>query len=278
MEHTPIAQAFLKQHIPQHINHLVEFDSLTRVDRTNTDAKLKQRHRDIIYKAPIEQNNTLFACAEHQSGEDFMMPVRVLYYNADLAASYVEAHRKWPLIINFVLYHGDKTPYPYPSDLSGYYEYPTWGMQELSLRFHVIAMNQYSDREIITHGICAPMELLLKHSRSGKFELDPVSYRQVFQECVSAVGDEYIITLLTYATGLSNQEVGERVFAFIEEVLTDKKEIIMTYGQKLRQEGIQQEKLSIAKHMLKAEMHREQVATFTGLDLKQVDKLLEELL
>ena len=150
------------------------------------------------------------------------------------------------------------------------------------MRFHVIDVCQLSDEDVLRHGICAPMELLLKHSRSGKFELESVAYRQVFQECVAAVGDDYVTTLLTYAIGLSDASVGERIFVFIEEVLTDKKDIIMTYGQKLEERGMQRgiekgmqsRNVEIAKHML-FELHlgEDIIQKATGLSGEELARL-----
>ena len=48
------------------------------------------------------------------------------------------------------------------------------------------------------------------------------------------------------AGSLSKAEAGERIFKFIEEIFTDKTDVIMTYGEQLalkgRQEGIQARK------------------------------------
>ena len=43
------------------------------------------------------------------------------------------------------------------------------------------------------------------------------------------------------------------------------------------EKGMQQEKLEIAKSMLPAEIPQEKVAEFTGLDHRQIEKLLQEL-
>ena len=78
-----------------------------------------------------------------------------------------------PLLIQLLLYHGESAPYPYQNTLEAYYKHPAWGSQELALRFHLIDLTQISDAELLKHGHCAPMELLLKHGRDGNFELPP---------------------------------------------------------------------------------------------------------
>ena len=86
----------------------------------------------------------------------------------------------------------------------------------------------------------------------------PIVYLDVFQACVAAVGsDDYIIAMLNYAAELSRAEVGEKIFQFIEEVLTNKTDVIMTYGEQLvqqgRQEGMQQGIRQTAKLMRRGE-------------------------
>ena len=60
--------------------------------------------------------------------------------------------------------------------------------------------------------------------------------------------------MLNYAAELSDAVAGEKIFKFIEAVLINKTDIIMTYAQQLRQEGMQQgmqtRTLDIARTML----------------------------
>ena len=282
MEHTPIAQAFFNQHLPKHIRQLVDLDTLVRVDRINTNQKLEQRRRDIAYEAKMEGKHRILACAEHQSEPDRMMLVRLLHYSADGLSLYFEAGKELPIVINIVLYHGEVAPYPHKNTLKAYYCYPQWGSDELALRIYIVDCTQISDEEFLKHGHCAPMVLLLKHGRAGNFELAIEAYRDVFQACIAAVGDEYIFTMLNYAAELSNKVAGEKIFKFIEAVLINKTDIIMTYGQQLRQEGMQQgmqqEKLGIARTMLhKLHLGVELVAQATGLTKQELDKLVREM-
>jgi predicted transposase YdaD len=212
-----------------------------------------------------------------------MMPVRYLRYGADGLEAYLqEGNKKWPVIVSLLFYHGVKSPYPHGSQADAYYRHPQWGRQELWLRFHVIDVGQISDQELLRHGICAPMELLLKHGRTGNFELPPSSYRDVFHACLAAVGEEYIFSLLAYATDRKDCEIGSRIYSFVEQVLEDKQDLIMTYGQQLRQErrqegrqeGRQIRNLEMAKNML-FELHlgEDIVQKATGLSREEVSKL-----
>ena len=149
MGQLPIVQAFFSQHLPEHIRPLVDLDSLVRLDRTNTNAKLAQCHRDIAYEAPMEGKHRILACAEHQSEPDRMMLVRLLHYSAGDLYAYLKEHQKILLLINVLFYHGQQAPYPHPNTLQAYYENPEWGSQELSLRFHAVDSTQISDKEAL---------------------------------------------------------------------------------------------------------------------------------
>ena len=81
------------------------------------------------------------------------------------------------------------------------------------------------------------------------------------QACLAAV-DAYIFTILHYAAELSEAVAVEKIFKFIEAVLINKTDIIMTYAQVLEkrgrekglqegmQQGMQTRTLVIARTML----------------------------
>ena len=89
-------------------------------------------------------------------------------------------------------------------EAADYYAHPRWGSQELWIRFHVIDVTQLSDEELLTYGLCAPMEVLLKHGRDGNFELAPSAYSDVFHACIAEVG---AMKFISEMTGLSIEKV-----------------------------------------------------------------------
>ena len=298
MEYFPIAHDFFKQHIPPSLAPSIDLSTLERVDRKNTDQKLKKRQRDIIYRAILGGTSPSFLSCEHQSQEKWDIPLRLLQYYLDTLSMYMKAgNRDWPLIISILFYHGEKSPYPHYSESTYYYKEPILGNQELYYRFYVIDSTQIGDKEIITHGLCAPMELLLKHGRDGEFELDIDAYREIFHVCIEAVGDRYIESMLTYATSLQDFEIGEKIYSFIEQVLAYKKDIVMTYGQKLRKEGkvegkvegkiegleegmqkgiekgVEKERFQVAKSMLKEGLTMQVICKITGLSQEEINRL-----
>jgi predicted transposase/invertase (TIGR01784 family) len=301
LEIPAIAHAFFKHYvsvISKQLPGQINLENLTRVDRKNTRDELTQLERDIIYKSTLNKTGTIFLTCEHQSQAQQHMPLRLLGYYLDTVKMHLDAGNiKWPSIISFLFYHGLKSPYPYSAELTDYYEDPILGNQQLSFRFYIIDITQTSDKEIITHGICAPVELLLKHSRDGKFELEVEHYRPVFHECINQVGEKYILSMLTYAKDLADLEIGEKIYKFIEQIFTDKQELIMTYGQQIEQKGeqrgleigllkgiqkgmqtgiqtgIQTGKSEVAKNLLKKGAEINFIQDVTGLDREAIEEL-----
>ena len=99
----------------------------------------------------------------------------------------------------------------------------------------------------------------------------------MFQHCIAIVGDSYLRSILDYAASLK-PGVGKKTFTFIKKVLTDKQDIVMTYGEHLRREGRQQgmqtKSLEIARNMLhQLHLGIEVVQQVTGLSRQELDRL-----
>jgi hypothetical protein len=129
------------------------------------------------------------------------------------------------------------------------------------------------------------VELLLKHGRDAKFELPIEAYRKVFHDCIAVVGDHYIYSMLEYAKNLGDLEIGEKIYKFIEQIFTDKQDLIMTYGQKLEKMGeqrgmvigMQEEKLALAKVMLQDSEPIEKIMRWTGLSRQTIENIEQDL-
>jgi predicted transposase YdaD len=286
LEIPEIAHDFFKYHLSLDLSQQLDLSNMARLDRTNTDFNLKQRERDIVYKTKLNKINTAFLCVEHQSYFQRNMPLRLIKYYLDTVETYLNAGNiKWPLVISIVFYHGQTAPYPHSGEVTAYYEDPILGSQQLTFRFYIIDITQISDEVILTHELCAPVELLLKHGRDAKFELPIEAYRKVFHDCIAVVGGHYIYSMLEYAKNLGDLEIGEKIYKFIEQIFTDKQDLIMTYGQKLEKMGeqrgmvigMQEEKLALAKVMLQDSEPIEKIMQWTGLSRQTIENIEQDL-
>ncbi|MEM7383226.1 MAG: Rpn family recombination-promoting nuclease/putative transposase, partial [Bacteroidota bacterium] len=205
----------------------------------DTNEELVVHRKDKTLQVTMQDGSVLIVHIEHQSTPEFMMLIRFLYYAAGIMEPYIREHKKAPLLIQILLYHGDRAPYPYQTTLQAYYDHPKWSSQELTFRFYLVDLTQLSDAALLKDGHCAPLEILLKHGRDSKFELPAAAYRKVFQECLAATDDSYLSSIFEYIASLE-KEVGKEVYQFIQAVFTNKTAMIMTYGEQLVQQGVQQ--------------------------------------
>ena len=137
------------------------------------------------------------------------------------------------------------------------------------------------------HGTLSLMEQVLSYSRKRDFlqllrEL-LATYKDTLLSLESPLGSDY-----WHAVYLVGKRILEKL-GYSEETAADlfaktldlskTKEEIMNVTQAIKQEGLQQgmqqEKLEIAKEMLEDKMPKEQISKWTGLDLKQIEKLLQ---
>lgn len=259
MEFIPIAQdLFWHYHLANTATGEI-VETLVRVDRTNTNKSLEKHHRDIAYAVTMQGGQKHLMCVEHQSEPDITMPARFLEYSGGDLKGYLSKYQEIPFIANMLLYNGNTSPYPYHDTLQAYYPDPAVGGRELNLRFHIIDLTQIGDEKLVTHGYCAPMEILLKHGRSANFELAADAYREVFQACVAAMGDVYLLSILDYVASLHSKKVGKKMYDFIKEIFDNKNNTVMTYGDELREEG-KQEGMTIGEEKGRQEGRQEGMA------------------
>jgi len=297
LEHPAIARALFEQYTPPHTKDHPLWDTLHRIDRSGTDLRLKKSHRDMVYKASMKQGGKVIFGLEHQSDEDTTMQTRYMRYDANvLEACQNEGDAQWPLMINLLLYNGCQSPSSPLSAPIGYYRYTIDGQELLYLFFYLINLLQISDEELLTHGLCAPMEILLKHCFDGKFELKPSAYRATFQACVKEVGDDYIYSMLEYVDSLPDFKIGKKMHKFVKSIFSNKSEFIMTYAKVLTKqakdqgikagvkkgmregmkEGMQSKALAIAKDMVRYKEPIEKIMKYTGLNLEVIETLKQE--
>ena len=281
LEHVAIARDFFKQYVPSDLKGDIVRGNLSRIDRSSTDLVLKKLHRDMLYRTQLVGGRDLICAVEHQSTDDPMMQVRYMRYDANVLEAYIKNKcDQLPLIINLLLYHSPTTPSSYLKESVGYYKHHQNGKEHLYLFFYLINLMQMSDAEILTHGLCAPLEILLKHSFDGIFELPISSYQDIFHACIHEVGDDYIVSMLAYCDSIKNLAIGKNMHKFVESIFKnkqDKSETIMTYGQFLKKEGRQEEKLDIVKNMLLKDCDISFIQEITGVSKKNITNLKKEI-
>ncbi len=265
------ALQLLREHLPARIQSLIDFSTLTRVDRTNTRFGHKRRRRGTAYEALMKGGHQLLVRTEQLSRPNVALPARLLSHNVGDFGQYLKERKRIPLLVNVLHYKGEAPSGSHHIVLHACYNDPAAGDRPVVYTKH-IDLSKISDEEMLGHGHCAPMELLLKHGEDGNFELEIDAYRGVFQALIETVGDDHITVMLDYAVAL-REEVGSKIYHFLEKVLDNKKDVFMTYGERLQQQGRQEEREQIAERMLAKGYDADEVKTLTGVSAEAISQI-----
>ncbi len=217
-----------------------------------------------------------------------MLPFRFLQYHVSLMEKHLEqGNKRLPIIINLCLYAGKRSPYPYATDLYHCFEVPDLASNEVlgSLVFkpvQLVDLTVVSQEALSRHGKADLLEMLLKQAVCK----DVLQWIKSNQEWVaSLLKRSYSISGITYILAVDKKNEPELLIEAIIQAAPDKKDIVMTAAQKLRQQGrkegmqqgMQTEKLTIARNMLlKLHLDMDIIQKATGLTQEGLELLLKE--
>ena len=284
-----VAQDFLKAHLSPSITQRISWDTLSLTNRSFTDEKLNNLHSDVLYTCQLDQKDAyIYLLIEQQTNPDPLLPFRFLQYNVELLKQHIKQRKKekekklpLPVIINLCLYSGKKTPYPYSVDIYDCFEDPVLARSEMFKPLPIIDLGQMGEEELKQHGTAALMELLLKQARYRTF----LKWIKEHAEEVRQLLDEYYgIGGIHYILGVESKHSSDEIIEAILAIEPNKQPNIMTALQQLEkkseqrgmQQGIQQEKLHIAKNMLSSHEPKEKILQFTGLSEAELAQLQSE--
>lgn len=115
----------LQNYIAPEVAKLVQWDTLKVESGTFVDEFLRNRQTDILYSAKLNQRDAyVYVLMEHQSEEDWQMPIRMMIYLFRIWEQYFKQRpeaKKLPVIIPIVLYQG-KTPWRSSLDFADFFE------------------------------------------------------------------------------------------------------------------------------------------------------------
>jgi predicted transposase/invertase (TIGR01784 family) len=277
-----VAKDLLQTHLSPAITQRIQWDSLRLSNKSYTDAKLAQLHSDVVYTCQIDDKSAyIYILIEQQTTPDPLLPFRFLQYNVAMLTEHLSQNKKkkkrehLPTILNLCLYTGKQTPYPYSVDIYDCFEDPMLARAEMFKPLSLIDLGQMEEEELAKHGTADLLEMLLKQSRERTYfnwmQEHPEAMKKLLERC-------YGISGIIYILGVETRHSAEELFQAIENIVPQRKEDIMTAAQQLRQEGelrgrqegkkegMQQEKLHIAKNMLfKLHLDMQTVAKATGV-------------
>ncbi len=287
------ATAFFSRHLPEKVLSLINLKTLALAESKHLSDQGVSLYNDVLYQCKFNegQSGYLFAMCEHQATPDDQMPLRLLKYNiATIEKHLKQDQEKFPVIVNIVLYHGNK-PWNYSTAFADYYANPILGKQFLDMApftlINIPTLPTHTIRQDKELGFC--FEAFRCTSHTDPYEafqeavLDPtfsVYFNALSKELRNLVGS-YLGHFID-----RNKYSLEDLANLVSSNPQEKEEIMISIAQAIKQEGMQQgiqqgmqqgmhtKSLEIAKNML-SRMHLDMktVSQATGLSEQELMKL-----
>ena len=278
--HKQVMVDFLTSRLPQETLARIELSSLRLTNKSFVSKTGRQSHSDLIYAAFIDkQEGYIYIVTEHFSEQEKYVPLRQLEYNLPLMRQHLnEGHKKLPLILNVCVYNGTN-PYKGPITLLEMFEYPELAKKYLLEEYHLVDLRADTEARIQQDKQATLAELLLKQGKLRDFYNWIDEHQALINDITTPYAEEgfhYILTVDPREDTL--EKLQKNADPKTKEKIMSAAQRLMQQGmQQGIQQGMQQEKLEIAKEMLQDKMPKEQISKWTGLDIKQIEKLLQEL-
>ncbi|GFN45426.1 Rpn family recombination-promoting nuclease/putative transposase [Candidatus Regiella insecticola] len=294
LQHKQVMLDWLVHHLPKETLALIDTDTLVMVPNEYVPQWPDTLYSDIVYSCKIGgKPGYIYIAAEHQSSDDEMMAFRILCYVVELMNNHLkQGHKKLPIVLPLVLYHGEKSPYPYSTKIWDCFENPELAKAIALKPFQLIDLTVMSDEEINQHGLASVMEMLFKHYRQRQ---SPLSWLEALLSkgkmttIYTQVSPDYFKDVLRYfieicgkANEAGTDELDKALALWVQSVPEQAQEDIMTFAQQLEkrgeergmQQGEKKASLKIAKQLLDSHVDRALVKVATGLSDEELDTLL----
>ncbi|EBY0567846.1 Rpn family recombination-promoting nuclease/putative transposase [Escherichia coli] len=278
-----VARDFVSLHLPAEYRGLCDLSTLKIEPCSFVDEELKKYECDALFsmKTPDGEDGYVYCLAEHQSSDNPFMAFRMLRYSVAAMQRHFEQHKRLPLVIPILFYHGERSPYPHSMGWMDCFDKPEIVAKIFTSPFHLVDLTVTDDDEFMHHRRMGALSLMMKHIRSRDLmmQLDRLAtlIRETLDERLTLILVNYLLNGSEHVTVEFLQTLAQR--------LPQHEDSIMTLAERLKQEGIQkgrmegrmegrlEEKQDIARQLQKMGMTPEQIKLATGLsddDLKKI--------
>ncbi|POP43578.1 ISNCY family transposase [Superficieibacter electus] len=284
--HSPdAARDFLDIHLPPALRELCDLQTLTLESTSFIENNLRAYYSDVLWSLKTREGDGYIYCViEHQSRADSHMAFRLMRYAVAAMQHHLDAgHKKLPLVVPLLFYHGEQSPYPYTLNWLDEFADPGLARPLYTEAFPLVDITVTPDDEIMQHRRMAMLELIQKHIRDR--DLMELVDRLVGLLVSGFTNDSEIKILFNYLIQHGDAvRFGEFIRA-VAERSPHNKENLMTIAERLRQEGLQQgiqqglqqgleqahnEALRVARTMLANGISLDMVLKITGLSADEV--------
>lgn len=244
---TEFALSFFQEYLPKEIRKAVDWKSLRLAPGDFVEKALKNLRSDILYEVNLSGKKGYFYLhLEHQRKSDPNMPLRMLFYMVDIWRQFLKQYGKEPLPLVFpmVVFQG-KSTWKAPLGLHELLQVPAYMKPYIpDFRYELMELSHLTDEEIKGELLVRVGLLTMKHIDSPK--IVDFFFERLFpllnELSTKDTGLEYLQTILYYLSKGSEHFDKEQVIKTFrsQEQTNQIEEIIMTFAEQCRQEGMQQ--------------------------------------
>jgi hypothetical protein len=243
------AASQLRATLPAGLVGRLDLDRLTRVSGSFVDARLRWRHSDLLFTAPLEGHEAfVYILVEHQSGGDPLMPFRMLRYVVRIWDRYLSEHpeaTRLPAVIPLVVHH-NRRPWTGPIDVLEIIDLDRGTADAAKdylpqLRFLLDDLARIDEQALRARPLTPPvrMTLLLLKIATGNARL-AADLRQWADELRAVLdrpgGVEDFASLLTYIEVVGEAPANE-LHDLLAQLGPEAEEAYVTTAEMLRAEG-----------------------------------------
>ncbi|MFS9434518.1 Rpn family recombination-promoting nuclease/putative transposase [Citrobacter sp. C348] len=237
LSHPATAQDFLQLHLPDALRAICDLETLKLESGSFVEDDLRAYYSDVLWSLKTsEGDGYIYTIIEHQSTADAHMAFRLIRYAIAVMQRHLDAgHKRLPLVIPLLFYHGTTSPYPYSLCWLDEFDDPKAARQLYATAFPLVDITVIPDDEIMQHRRMALLELIQKHIR--KRDLMGLVEKLVILLVKGHANDNQLKALFNYLMQAGDSTHFNEFIQHVAERLPQQKERLMTIAERLRQEG-----------------------------------------
>ncbi|MCZ4674785.1 Rpn family recombination-promoting nuclease/putative transposase [Citrobacter sedlakii] len=167
LRHPDTARDFLDIHLPASLRSLCDLQTLKLEPTSFIEDNLRAYYSDVLWSVQTDEGEGyIYVVIEHQSTPDAHMAFRLMRYAIAAMQQHLDAgHKRLPLVVPMLFYHGAESPYPFSLNWLDDFADPALARELYSAAFPLVDITVIPDDEIMQHRRMAVLELVQKHIR-----------------------------------------------------------------------------------------------------------------
>ena len=287
-----VAREFFEANLPQDILSQVDLSTLKQEKENYFDNTLGNGIVDLIYSVNFGlDKGYLIALVEHQSTQDYKMPLRIMKYVLRICDDYLKKNKggKIPLIYPILFYSGQKK-YTAPLSLYSLFANSERAKEFLTKPIQLVESSNFQKDDIRGRNYAGLMMYFMSKIR----ERDIFPFIHEVIESITKISEDgdiaYIESILYYILEKADSEKVDGIFSEFKKAVTiEHSEVIMTIAERLEQRGVLKGKevgiqigiekgreegiKKVAVNMLLKKLDAKIISESTGLSVEEIKNL-----